>query len=146
MTRPSMRVSAATISSPNADELARFYERLLGWARVDGSEGWVRIRPPSGGVGLSFHHEDHYVAPAWPSEPGSQLTMVHLDIAVENLDAAVAWAVEVGATVSQYQPQPNISVMLDPDGHPFCLFQGSARGEFDAVDWSGASLQRVSNV
>jgi len=135
--RPPIRVSAATISSPNAHALARFYEQLLGWTRVDDSEGWVRIRPPSGGMGLSFHHEAHYVAPAWPSEPSSQLTMVHLDIAVEDLEAGVAWALAVGATVSDYQPQAHARVMLDPDGHPFCLFEGSARGEFDAVDWNG---------
>jgi hypothetical protein len=69
--------------------------------------------------------------------------MVHIDIAVENLEAGLAWALEVGATLSRYQPQADICVMLDPDGHPFCLFQGSARGEFDAVDWNGPlSLRR----
>ena len=138
--RPPIRVSAATISSPNAHALARFYEQLLGWIRVDDSEGWVRIRPPSGGAGLSFHHEAHYVAPAWPSEPGGQLAMSHLDIAVENLEAGVAWAVEVGATLSRSQPQAHVRVMLDPDGHPFCLFEGSARGEFDTVDWNGTAI------
>jgi hypothetical protein len=27
--------------------------------------------------------------------------------------------------------------MADPDGHPFCLFRGDPRGEFDAADWDG---------
>jgi hypothetical protein len=50
--------------------------------------------------------------------------MTHLDIAVEDLAAAVAWAVEAGATLAGYQPQENVRVLLDPAGHPFCLFEG----------------------
>ena len=39
-----------------------------------------------------------------------------------DLDAAVAYAVESGATVAEFQPQDGVRVCLDPDGHPFCLF------------------------
>ena len=48
--------------------------------------------------------------------------MIHLDIAVEDLDAAVAWARESGATLAEHQPQDRVRVVLDPAGHPFCLF------------------------
>ena len=48
--------------------------------------------------------------------------MAHLDIRVDDLDAAVAYAVESGATVAEFQPQGGVRVCLDPDGHPFCLF------------------------
>jgi hypothetical protein len=48
----------------------------------------------------------------------------HLDLEVEDLDAAVAHAVEVGATVAAFQPQDHVRVMLDPAGHPFCLYLG----------------------
>jgi catechol 2,3-dioxygenase-like lactoylglutathione lyase family enzyme len=137
MTRPRMRVSAATFSSPDANALAAFYQKLLGWTVVDDSDGWVRVRPPSGGAGLSFHHEDHYAAPVWPTVQGEQLMMVHLDIAVEDLDEGVTWAVQAGAALAEHQPQPNVRVMLDPDGHPFCLFAGGPRGEFDVADWNG---------
>jgi hypothetical protein len=34
----------------------------------------------------------------------------------------VAWAIEVGATLAENQPQEHVRVMLDPAGHPFCLF------------------------
>ncbi|WP_169501813.1 VOC family protein [Kribbella catacumbae] len=27
-----------------------------------------------------------------------------------------------GAELAAYQPQDNVRVMLDPDGHPFCLY------------------------
>ena len=46
-----------------------------------------------------------------------------VDIGVDDLDAGVAWAVEAGATVEAEQPQSGVRVMLDPDGHPFCLFE-----------------------
>jgi hypothetical protein len=64
--------------------------------------------------------------------------MSHLDIAVEDLDAGMAWAIDAGATLAAHQPQRHVRIILDPDGHPFCLFQGSSRGKFDAVDWHGA--------
>ncbi|HEY2332723.1 MAG TPA: VOC family protein [Acidimicrobiales bacterium] len=134
-----MRVSAAPFSSPDVPRIAAFSERLRGWSRVDESDRWVRLRPPGGGPGLSFHHDEHYIAPTWPSTPGEQLTMVHLDIAVDDVEASVAWATEAGASLAAHQPQPHVRVMLDPDGHPFCLFAGPPRGEFDLVEWNGTS-------
>jgi catechol 2,3-dioxygenase-like lactoylglutathione lyase family enzyme len=127
MDGPRMRVSAAVLGAPDARALASFYERLLGWTVVDDNPGWVRLRHPSGEMapaGLSFAHEPHYVAPVWPTAPGEQQMMVHLDIAVEDLEAAVAWALQAGATLAEHQPQDHVRVMLDPCGHPFCLFEG----------------------
>jgi hypothetical protein len=48
--------------------------------------------------------------------------MMHIDIGVRDLDAAVAQAAGLGATPARYQPQENVRVMLDPAGHPFCLY------------------------
>lgn len=50
--------------------------------------------------------------------------MSHLDIAVEDLEAGVAFALEAGATLAEFQPQKEVRVMLDPVGHPFGLFPG----------------------
>jgi hypothetical protein len=47
---------------------------------------------------------------------------VHLDLEVDDLEQAVAYAVEVGAEEAAYQPQDRVRVMLDPAGHPFCLY------------------------
>jgi hypothetical protein len=58
----------------------------------------------------------------WPSEAGLQQMMLHIDIAVDDVAAAVADAVELGATVADYQPQDDVRVLLDPAGHPFCLY------------------------
>ena len=48
--------------------------------------------------------------------------LIHLDIGVADLEAGTTWAVEAGATLADYQPQQGVHVMLDPSGHPFCLF------------------------
>jgi hypothetical protein len=58
----------------------------------------------------------------WPPEPGKQGMQIHLEVEVSDLAAAVEHAVELGATKAQHQPQENVRVMLDPDGHPFCLY------------------------
>ena len=137
-----LRVSATTLSTPDVPRLAAFYEALLGWPRVDDSPGWVRLRPPAGGPGLSFHHDEHFRQPAWPSSPDGQQAHAHLDIATDDLDAAVARAVALGATLADHQPQPRVRVLVDPDGRPFCLFTGSARGEYDSVDWHGVPSRR----
>jgi hypothetical protein len=48
--------------------------------------------------------------------------MMHLDIRVDDLDAAGTHAAEQGAERASYQPQEDVRVYLDPAGHPFCLF------------------------
>jgi glyoxalase superfamily protein len=61
-----------------------------------------------------------YRPPTWPdSEVAKQ---IHLDLAVDDLDAAEAEATRLGARRAETQPTPNKwRVMLDPAGHPFCL-------------------------
>jgi catechol 2,3-dioxygenase-like lactoylglutathione lyase family enzyme len=122
MPQPRMRISATVLGAPDPPALGAFYSRLLGWNMVKNDPEWVMVKPPSGGTGLSFQLETEYVPPVWPSAPGQQQMMSHLDIAVADLDAGVAWALEVGATLAEFQPQERVRVMLDPAGHPFCLF------------------------
>lgn len=43
---------------------------------------------------------------------------------MSDLQAAVAHALELGATIADYQPQQTVRVLLDPAGHPFCLYLG----------------------
>jgi hypothetical protein len=53
----------------------------------------------------------------------------HLDIGVPDLDAGVRRARELGATQAEFQPQDDVRVMLDPVGHPFCLFADAVEGQ-----------------
>jgi catechol 2,3-dioxygenase-like lactoylglutathione lyase family enzyme len=113
------------VDSPDPPALARFYVTLLDWEIGSESDGWVTVRPPDGVVYLAFHVNDQYVRPVWPSTPGEQQQQLHLDFEVQDLEAAVAHAVELGAVPAEFQPQEDVRVMLDPDGHPFCLYLGS---------------------
>ena len=126
MAGPRMRIYASVLGAPDPRALGAFYARLLGWTVVRSHPEWVMVRPPDAGTGLSFQQEPDYVPPVWPAGPGDQQMMTHLDIAVDDLAACVAWAVEAGATLAGYQPQENVRVLLDPAGHPFCLFEGPA--------------------
>jgi|SRR3954451_7895009 len=121
-TQPRMTLSGIVLDSPDARALADFYRRLLGWAVEQDSPDWVMLKPPGGGTGLSFQSEPAYVRPTWPSSTDRQQMMVHLDIEVDDLDAAGAHAVAAGAVLAEYQPQERVRVYLDPAGHPFCLF------------------------
>jgi catechol 2,3-dioxygenase-like lactoylglutathione lyase family enzyme len=117
-----MTVSGLVLDAPDAQELAEFYERLLGWKRAQDEPHWVKLAAPDGGAGLSFQTETAYVRPIWPARPGEPQMSMHLDIEVDDLDRASAHAVAAGAAVADYQPQDDVRVHLDPAGHPFCLF------------------------
>jgi hypothetical protein len=127
MDRPPFQVGALTITSEpaGARDLADFYSRLLGWPIVDESPdgGWAQLSPPETETGPTINIEEdlQYARPTWPSVPGEQIATMHLDIGVDDLDTAVAWAIDVGATPAEHQPQKHVRVMLDPHGHPFCL-------------------------
>jgi catechol 2,3-dioxygenase-like lactoylglutathione lyase family enzyme len=119
-----LRISLATVVLDCADahELANFYRDLLGWEIRYTEPEWVLMRPPDGGTGLSFQGEKDYRPPVWPERPEEQQKMLHLDIRVDNLDAATERAVALGATLADHQPQEDVRVLFDPAGHPFCLF------------------------
>ncbi len=126
-----MRISGPTLDAGDPIALAEFYERLLGWpiVRREGpgpdkpsSDGWAMLRSPTGEHKIEVQWEPHYRPPVWPGVEGEQLMMMHLDIGVADLDAATTWALAQGAWLAEHQPQQGVRVMLDPEGHPFCLF------------------------
>jgi catechol 2,3-dioxygenase-like lactoylglutathione lyase family enzyme len=120
--RPRLTVSGTNIDCPDAHALADFYRRLLGWTVAQDQPDDVVLSPPGGGASLSFQTERIYAKPTWPARPGDQQMMMHLEIEVDDLDAALAHAVAAGATLAEYQPQDDVRVCLDPAGHPFCLW------------------------
>ncbi|HEX8511360.1 MAG TPA: VOC family protein [Propionibacteriaceae bacterium] len=121
---PRMSLTGVVLDSPDAPELAGFYQRLLGWSVRSNEPTWVTLVPPDGGAGLSFQTEPDYARPSWPARADEQQMMVHLDFQVQDLAAATAHAVQAGATLADFQPQDDVRVLLDPAGHPFCLFIG----------------------
>ena len=111
------------LDAADGPALAHFYERLLGWTVFGESPEWTTLAPSrSRGYNMAFATERHYVRPVWPTVPGQPQMMSHLDLQVDDLEEAVAFAVSVGAEQASYQPQHDVRVMLDPAGHPFCLY------------------------
>ena len=125
MAQPMLKVTGIVLSTPDPRELAGFYSRLLGWQIRTDEQGWVMLANPDGGIGLSFHIDDAYVRPTWPTDTEHQQMMMHLDIKVDDLEDAGKHAVAIGAVLADFQPQDDVRVYLDPDGHPFCLYLDS---------------------
>lgn len=124
--RPFIRWTGVCLDCADADELARFYGALFGWEIAVRDGDWIAMRDPAGGVGLNIQAESWYEPPVWPEQPGAQTKMLHFEIQVEDMEAAVAYAVAAGARIAPHQPpdrsQDELRVMLDPAGHPFCLY------------------------
>jgi len=110
------------LEAPDARQLAQFYSRLLGWQIVKDEGDWVTMHPGDGVAYLSFNTSPDYERPVWPPQLGRQQMMLHLDFEVPDLERGVETAVEAGATVAEHQPQDDVRVLLDPAGHPFCLY------------------------
>ncbi|WP_248582355.1 VOC family protein [Nocardioides sp. InS609-2] len=122
MTSPSISLRTVCLDCSDAHAMAGFYGALLGWEPTFTEPDWVLMRNPAGGVGLSFQAEPAYVAPTWPEAPGQQQKMIHLDVLVDDLEAALAVALAAGGRAAPYQPREDLRVVLDPSGHPLCLF------------------------
>ena len=109
------------LGTPDPPGLGRFYADLLG-ADLDLRDGdFVTVRL-TGTYYLACQLETDHVPPAWPAGPGDQQMQVHLDIGVSSVEDAVADAERLGARQAASQPQDDVRVMLDPAGHPFCLY------------------------
>jgi predicted enzyme related to lactoylglutathione lyase len=105
------------IDCPDAAALAGFYAALLGWS-VKAEDDWADIRSDDGQC-ISFQQVDGYAAPDWPGQARPQ--QMHLDVIVDDLDAAEPAVIQLGATKAHHQPGTTFRVFLDPAGHPFCL-------------------------
>ena len=136
---PSLTVRTVNLDCDDAHEMARFYGGLLGWEPTAVEPDWVLMRDPQGGTGLSFQQTEGYERPIWPEEPDRQQKMIHLDVKVTPADAegpatdpeavgqaALERAVELarshGGTLAEPQSRSDLRVVLDPAGHPLCLF------------------------
>lgn len=117
-----IKLRTIVIDCADAHELSDFYANLLGWEKTVVEPNWVLMRDPAGGTGLSFQAEPLYERPIWPEELKRQQKMLHMDFIVENLDTATKHALECGAKLAPTQFLEDVRVLIDPAGHPFCLF------------------------
>lgn len=119
------------LETPDAAVLGQFYAELLDWELASEDPSFATVGPPDGVAYLGFQTSAEYVEPVWPPVEGEQQMMLHLDFEVSDLDAAVAHASELGASLAEYQPQHHVRVMVDPVGHPFCLYVDTGDQESD---------------
>ena len=110
------RFPSIVIDCPDAGVLAAFYGALLDW-KVEVSPGWADVR--TDGQCISFQQVEAYTPPRWPGQEVPQ--QMHFDVIVDDLDAAEAAVLALGATKHEHQPGTTFRVFLDPAGHPFCL-------------------------
>ncbi|MDN3360058.1 VOC family protein [Actinomadura sp. DC4] len=112
------RLFAVTIDCPEPVELAGFYQTFAGGDVVlSANEDFAALT--TGTVRLDFQRVTNPAAP-WPD--GEAPRRVHLDFAVDDLDAAEAHMREQGAVLADHQPGGRrFRVWFDPAGHPFCL-------------------------
>ncbi|MFE9493746.1 VOC family protein [Streptomyces collinus] len=110
------------LEAPDPGALARFYADLLGWEIAREDDDGAAVAPPEGVAYLAVQRSAGYAPPVWPARAGEQRMTMHLDFEVADLQAAVAHARELGAREAGHQPQPGVRVLLDPAGHPFCLY------------------------
>jgi catechol 2,3-dioxygenase-like lactoylglutathione lyase family enzyme len=135
-----MRTVNLDCSDPAA--MAHFYGGLLGWEPTAVEPDWVLMRNPQDeGTGLSFQQTEGYRPPTWPEAADRQQKQIHLELRVippgfapgeeyseaagqAALEEAVRLALSLGGTLAGQQHRDDLQVVLDPSGHPLCLFLG----------------------
>jgi hypothetical protein len=68
---------------------------------------------------LAFQKAEPWVPPRWPDPAHPQ--QEHLDIRVDDVDAAERAVLALGATRVPSEHERGFRVFTDPAGHPFCL-------------------------
>lgn len=118
-----MKINQQVVVFDAADLAAEssFWAGVLG-GTVDADDGWHMVLvdgKPTVGVQLAPNH----VAPDWPD--GTPEQQIHLDLWVEDFEAAHDEVTALGATVlkasADTETPDNYQVYADPAGHPFCL-------------------------
>jgi catechol 2,3-dioxygenase-like lactoylglutathione lyase family enzyme len=127
MTEGRGRWVGLAIDCADVGPVARFYERLLGFeVREIAPPHWAQLFNPTGGVHLNIQGESWYRPPSWPEQSREQAKMMHFEVEVDDLEAAVATAIDAGGSEAPWQPpdrdRTRIRIVLDPAGHPLCLF------------------------
>jgi predicted enzyme related to lactoylglutathione lyase len=114
-------LTTIVIDCADPDRLAGFYRAVTGWDVAYRDDQMVQLGN-GGPIGLGFQRIAGYQSPAWPDDAKH----AHLDLAVADLDASVAAVLAAGASRPEFQPGGDEwVVLLDPEGHPFCLIPGA---------------------
>lgn len=109
------RMHHVVIDCSDPATLARFYSELLGLPVTYADADWVVIAQNDTTSGVAFQRVPDHQPPQWPDPAFPQ--QFHLDVMVDDVGAAIARAVALGARILDRDS----GVCADPAGHPFCL-------------------------
>jgi catechol 2,3-dioxygenase-like lactoylglutathione lyase family enzyme len=129
------RLHHVVIDCPDPEALAGFYAELIGLPITYRSRDWVVVSIDDRTSGVAFQLAPDHRRPAWPDPARPQ--QFHLDVMVDDLDAADAQVVELGAT---RLPSDSGRIYADPAGHPFCLIPRPAWAPPIHADPTGAHV------
>jgi predicted enzyme related to lactoylglutathione lyase len=116
MSTPRMAWAHVTVDCLDPGAVAEFWGRLLDLTPIERADGWVVLGPTATGGPML------YFQPV--GEPKLGKARLHLDLWVDDLDAAVARVEAVGgADTGERHEHANgtVAVMTDPEGTEFCL-------------------------
>ncbi len=114
---PRTTVMGVMLDCPDTKALSTFYAELLGKPITYESDGMAMVGH-DGEQPVTFQQVEEYTAPRWPDPAHPQ--QFHLDIAVDDVDAAETATLAAGATRLPGEGE-NWRVYADPAGKPFCL-------------------------
>ncbi|WP_067657206.1 VOC family protein [Nocardia harenae] len=119
-TDPVATLRTVVLDCPEPATLARFYAGLLGGEILDEDDDptW-RVLVAPGGRRIAFQHAPEYTPPVFPDPKASQ--QLHLDLLVDDVEAAEVVAVELGAVLIEPHDDERFRVYRDPVGHTFCF-------------------------
>ncbi len=110
------RMHHVVVDCPDPAAVAGFYSALLGLPVTYRDDDWVVVAASDMSSGLAFQRAPGNLPPTWPDPAVPQ--QVHLDIMVEDVAAAGARVLTLGAVKLDGE-----NVYADPAGHPFCLIR-----------------------
>ncbi len=108
------RLQQIVVDSQDPARLVRFWAALLGGEPVDRALGWSHVEPPES-PRMSFQPVP---------ERKALKNRLHLDVHVDDVEAAAVRCVELGATRVGglvVDESGSFQVVLDPEGNEFCL-------------------------
>ena len=113
-----IHVHAVTVNCLDAEAQAAFWGALLGGEVRGRWHEYVGLQPPAPGHPRMLFQQ---VTGPLPEERPT-----HVDLHVDDLEAATARVLELGGTVvaDQVHDETRWRVMADPEGNPFCLVPG----------------------
>ena len=121
-----MKIKRQIIVFDAADMAAEssFWAGVLG-GTVKADDDWHTVSV-DGESRLGIQLAPNHVAPDWPN--GTPEQQIHLDLWIDNLDAAHEEVLSLGARLLKPADDPKAAqgfqVYADPAGHPFCLCWG----------------------